>query len=58
MSTVDACPAIAGFVIFAFRGMMLVRDRESRLSGLEAEVQQGLKVINGRNEFIVCALTE
>ena len=55
--TVDVCPAIAGLVIFALRGMTVLRDRDSRLIVLEAEVQQGLKVSNGRNEFILRALT-
>lgn len=45
--TVDACPDIAGFSIFALRGMMVDRNREIQLSGREAGTQQGRKNIKG-----------
>lgn len=52
LGTVDACPEKAGFSIFAFRGIMVERDRESQLNGVKAGAQQGLKNINGRNVVI------
>ena len=48
--TEAARPDIAGFNIFALRGMMVDVDREIQLNGLEAAAaQQGLRNINGNN---------
>ena len=57
--TVDACPSTVGLNIFAFKGIMVDRDREDQLNGLEAAVQQGRRNINGNNaDFGVCSMTE
>lgn len=45
--TVEACSDIAGFSIFARKGMVVGRERESWLRGREAFAQQGRKNING-----------
>lgn len=55
LSTLDDWPAIAGFSILAFRGILAGRDRESLLSGSTALAQRGRKNINGSNVVIAAA---
>ena len=56
LHTLVDCPAIAGFSIFAFNGIVIDRDRESQLSGWLARVQQGRKNINSSGVVILVAL--
>lgn len=50
--------ANAGFVILALRGILVLRVRESQLSGRYAGPHDGRRNINGREEDMVCSAVD